>query len=359
MGFTPEPDAPLRVRELLDKYNLRPRKGLGQHFLADPNILRKIVEAAELSSEMAVLEIGPGLGTLTRLLARAAGRVVAVELDQAMIGLLQEELAYLPNLELVQGDILQLDPAALMRGLKPPSLPRPTRQPALPAPCRDDAPVGGSEVAPASPGPVSVPPVPAPQVQAGRGGPGGRQSPNLPWPTRQGRQSPLTYIVVANLPYYITSAAIRHLLEADPPPQRLVLAVQREVAERMVAMPGEMSMLAVSVQFYGRPRIVAKIPAGAFVPPPKVDSAVVRIDTYDSTPVQAPGTETFFRVARAGFGQKRKQLKNALAAGLGLPSAEVVAALTRAGVDPRRRAQTLSLDEWASLVRELSAGEVG
>ncbi len=295
MGFTPQPDAPLRVRELLDKYNLRPRKGLGQHFLADPNILRKIVEAAELSSEMAVLEIGPGLGTLTRLLAQAAGRVVAVELDQAMIGLLREELGYLPNLELVQGDILQLDPAALIRGLKPLSL----------------------------------------------------ESPNL--------QSRPTYIVVANLPYYITSAAIRHLLEADPPPQRLVLTVQREVAERMVARPGDMSMLAVSVQFYGRPRIVAKIPAGAFIPPPKVDSAVVRIDTYASTPVQLPGAETFFRVARAGFGQKRKQLKNALAAGLGLPSAEVVGALTRAGVDPQRRAQTLSLDEWVSLAREISS----
>jgi 16S rRNA (adenine1518-N6/adenine1519-N6)-dimethyltransferase len=295
MGFTRQPDAPLRVRELLDKYNLRPRKELGQHFLADPNILRKIVEAAELSSEMAVLEIGPGLGTLTRLLARAAGRVVAVELDEAMIGLLREELGYLPNLELVRGDILQLDPAALMHDPQSPNL----------------------------------------------------QSPNLP--------SPLTYIVVANLPYYITSAAIRHLLEADPPPRRLVLTVQREVARRMVARPGDLSMLAVSVQFYGRPRIVAKIPAGAFIPPPKVDSAVVRIDTYDSTPVQVPGAETFFRVARAGFGQKRKQLKNALAAGLGLPSAEVVDAMTRAGVDPQRRAQTLSLDEWASLVREIAA----
>jgi 16S rRNA (adenine1518-N6/adenine1519-N6)-dimethyltransferase len=288
MGFTPQADAPLRVRELLDKYNLRPRKELGQHFLADPHILRKIVEAAELSPEMAVLEIGPGLGTLTRLLARAAGRVVAVELDGAMLGLLREELAYLPNLELVQGDILQLDPVALIRGSR---------------------------------------------------------SPNL--------QSPPTYIVVANLPYYITSAAIRHLLEAEPPPRRLALTVQREVAERMVARPGNMSLLAVSVQFYGRPRIVAKIPAGAFVPPPKVDSAVVRIDTYGAPPVPVPGAETFFRVVRAGFGQKRKQLKNALAAGLALPSAEVVGALTRAGVDPHRRAQTLSLEEWASLAREL------
>jgi 16S rRNA (adenine1518-N6/adenine1519-N6)-dimethyltransferase len=298
MGFTPQADAPLRVRELLDKYNLRPRKGLGQHFLADPNILRKIVEAAELSPETAVLEIGPGLGTLTRLLARSAGRVVAVELDEAMLGLLREELAYLPNLELVQGDILQLDPVALIRGLKPPNL----------------------------------------------------QSPNLESPNLQ---SPLIYTVVANLPYYITSAAIRHLLEANPPPRRLVLTVQREVAERMVAGPGDMSLLAVSVQFYGRPRIVAKISGGAFVPPPKVDSAVVRIDTYDAPPVPVPDADAFFRVVRAGFGQKRKQLKNALVAGLGLPSAEVVGAMTRAGVDPRRRAQTLSLGEWADLVREI------
>jgi 16S rRNA (adenine1518-N6/adenine1519-N6)-dimethyltransferase len=289
MGFTPEPDAPLRVRELLDKYNLRPRKGLGQHFLADPNILRKIVEAAELSPETAVLEIGPGLGTLTRLLAGAARHVVAVELDEAMVGLLREELAHLPNLELIQGDILQLDPAGLVRG---------------------------------------------------------RKSSNL--------QSPLIYTVVANLPYYITSAAIRHLLEADPPPRRLVLTVQREVAERMVARPDDMNLLAVSVQFYGRPWIVSKIPAGAFVPPPKVDSAVVRIDTYDATPVQVPDAETFFRVVRAGFGQKRKQLKNSLAAGLSLASTEVVGAMSRAGVDPHRRAQTLSLDEWASLARELS-----
>ncbi len=281
-------DASPGVRALLDKYGLRPRKGLGQNFLADPNILRKIVEAAELSAEDTVLEIGPGLGTLTRLLAQAAGRVLAVELDEGMIHLLQKELAHLPNLELVQGDILQLDPAALVRGPEAPDL-----------------------------------------------------------------RSPLSYIVVANLPYYITSAAIRHLLEAESPPRRLVLTVQREVAQRIVAGPGDMSLLAVSVQFYGRPRIVAKIPAGAFVPPPKVDSAVIRIDTHDAPPVEVPDARTFFRVVRAGFGQKRKQLKNALAAGLGLPVSRVTAALTRAGVDPRRRAQSLSLDEWGALAREL------
>ena len=162
------------------------------------------------------------------------------------------------------------------------------------------------------------------------------------------------------MPYYITSAAIRHLLEAVPPPNRLVLTVQREVAQRIVALPGDMSLLAVSVQFYGQPRIVARIPAGAFVPPPKVDSAVVSIDTYHGAgvglapPVEVADVKAFFRVVRAGFGQKRKQLKHALAAGLGLPAAEVTAALARAGLDPQRRAETLNLAEWANLVQHLA-----
>jgi 16S rRNA (adenine1518-N6/adenine1519-N6)-dimethyltransferase len=258
---------------------------LGQHFLADPNILRKIVEAAELSPDGVALEIGPGLGTLTRWLAKSAGYVVAVELDEGMLALLREELADLPNLRLVQGDILELDPVGLIRDL--------SSQP--------------------------------------------------------------VYTAVANLPYYITSAAIRHLLEAEPPPNRLVLAVQLEVARRIIAEPGDMSLLAVSVQFYGRPRIVTKIPAGAFVPPPKVDSAVVRIDTYDMPPVDVPSADVFFRVVRAGFGQKRKQLKNALAAGLGLPPADVSATMARAGIEPQRRAQTLSLAEWADLAREFGS----
>jgi 16S rRNA (adenine1518-N6/adenine1519-N6)-dimethyltransferase len=276
------------VRQLLEKYGLRPRKGLGQHFLADPNILRKIVKAAELSAETRVLEIGPGLGTLTRLLAEVAGRVVAVELDEEMMRVLRGELAHLPNLELVHGDILHQDPASLMRD-----------------------------------------------------------------PHSSVHQSSPTYMVVANLPYYITSAAIRHLLECSYPPFRLVLTVQLEVARRIVATPGDMSLLAVSVQFYGRPRIVARIPAGAFFPPPKVASAVVRIDTHAKFPAQVPDPETFFRVVRAGFGQKRKQLKNALVAGLGVPSTEVIAAMARAGIEPKRRAQTLSLTEWGELAREL------
>jgi 16S rRNA (adenine1518-N6/adenine1519-N6)-dimethyltransferase len=268
-------------REVLRRHGLQPRKGLGQNFLVDRRALERIVAAADLAPHDTVLEVGPGVGQLTRLLSEAAGRVVAVELDRQMVAVLRQELADRPNVQIVEADILEVDPGALAAG-------RP-------------------------------------------------------------------YKVVANLPYYITSAALRHLLEAQPPPSLLVVTVQQEVAERITAAPGEMSLLAVSVQFYGRPRRVARIPAGAFYPPPKVDSAALRIDVYppEERPVQVDDVEGFFRVVRAGFGQRRKQLRNSLAAGLRLDSGQVEAALERAGIDSRRRAETLSLAEWAALAREL------
>jgi 16S rRNA (adenine1518-N6/adenine1519-N6)-dimethyltransferase len=164
----------------------------------------------------------------------------------------------------------------------------------------------------------------------------------------------LGYAVVGNLPYYITSAVLRHFLEGRPRPERMVVTVQREVAERIVAGPGDMSLLAIGVQFYGRPEIVARIPAGAFYPRPQVDSAVVRIDAGPAPRVALGGgvdEKLFFRVARAGFAQKRKTLRNALSAGLAVPPARIEAVLAAAGVDPRRRAETLSLEEWAGVAR--------
>jgi 16S rRNA (adenine1518-N6/adenine1519-N6)-dimethyltransferase len=161
--------------------------------------------------------------------------------------------------------------------------------------------------------------------------------------------------VVANIPYYITSAVIRHLLESPLKPGRLVLTVQREVAGRITAGPGEMSLLALSVQVYGKPEIVARIPAGAFYPPPKVDSAVVRVDLYPDPLLPDPLLPIFFRLAKAGFSQKRKTLRNALSAGLALPPIEVEALLRSAGVDPMRRAETLSISEWSELAEKRSA----
>jgi 16S rRNA (adenine1518-N6/adenine1519-N6)-dimethyltransferase len=159
------------------------------------------------------------------------------------------------------------------------------------------------------------------------------------------------YTVVANLPYYITSAILRHLLEARHKPKRLVVTVQQEVAERLIAHPGDMSLLAVSVLFYGQPTIATRLNPAAFWPRPDVASAVVRIDVHERSPVDVPDEELFFRVVRAGFGQKRKQIKNAMGAGLGLSHAQAGELLEEAGVDPTRRAETLALDEWAAITR--------
>ena len=284
------------VRGLLRQYDLRPNKGLGQNFLLNRAALEKIVVAAELTPDDVVLEVGAGLGTLTERLARNAGHVVAVELDQRLIPVLRSALADCnldqDNVTLIQGDILALDPAVL---------------------------IGAA---------------------------------NLRSPL-----SDLQYKVVANLPYYITSAVLRHLLEASLKPQRMVITVQREVAERIVAEPGRMSLLAVSVQFYGRPRVLFRIKPGSFYPSPGVESAVVRIDLCAVPSVSVKDTAAFFRVVRAGFAQRRKQLRNSLAASLRLPPDEVASQLVKAGVAPQRRAQTLSLEEWARITDVLgSAG---
>jgi 16S rRNA (adenine1518-N6/adenine1519-N6)-dimethyltransferase len=282
------------ISALLKKYNLRPRKGLGQNFLADSFHLGKIVEAAGLTPDDTVLEIGPGPGTLTRLLVEAARRVIAVEIDPNMVTLLKSELGHLQNLTVVEADILQTQVENLIIHL-------PSEHPQSPI---------------------------------------------------SNHQSP-SFKVVANLPYYITSAVMRHLLETMPRPERIVVTVQKEVAQRIVAAPGQMSLLAVSVQFYGQPKLMHHIPAGAFYPPPKVDSAVVRIDIFSQPALAVKDVPHFFRIVKAGFGQKRKQLKNSLAAGLHRPGTEIVFAMEKADIDPTRRAETLSLAEWARLAEVL------
>ena len=163
------------------------------------------------------------------------------------------------------------------------------------------------------------------------------------------------YKVVANLPYYITSPVLRHLLEAEVAPTLAVLMVQREVAERICARPGDMSILAVSVQFYARPQILFTVPAEAFYPRPTVQSAVMRLDVLPAPAIDDVAAEAFFDVVRAGFGQKRKQLANSLSAGMALPKADVTEILRALDIDPARRAETLSLEEWGNLARRMAA----
>jgi 16S rRNA (adenine1518-N6/adenine1519-N6)-dimethyltransferase len=161
------------------------------------------------------------------------------------------------------------------------------------------------------------------------------------------------YLVVANIPYYITSAVIRHLLESDPKPRRIVLTIQKEVAERITAKAGDLSLLALSVQVYGKPSIAAIIPADSFHPAPKVDSAILRIDIYDQPLISNELLKTFFKLIKAGFSQKRKTLRNSLSSGLHIPTTESETLLTSASIDYMRRAETLSIDEWKGLCEVL------
>ena len=161
------------------------------------------------------------------------------------------------------------------------------------------------------------------------------------------------YKLVANLPYYITAPTFRHFLESANPPRLIVVMVQEEVAQRIVASPGDLSLLAVSVQFYGRPHIIAHVPARAFYPAPKVDSAILRIDVHEQAPLTASERDSFFRVVQAGFSERRKQLHNSLTHGLHRKNEQVRALLTAAQIDSSRRAETLSIEEWLRLWRTL------
>jgi 16S rRNA (adenine1518-N6/adenine1519-N6)-dimethyltransferase len=160
------------------------------------------------------------------------------------------------------------------------------------------------------------------------------------------------YKLVANLPYYITAPTFRHFLESANPPRLLVVMVQYEVAQRIVAEPGDLSLLGVSVQFYGQPRIVARVPARAFYPAPKVDSAILRVDIHEQAPLTPRERDTFFRVVQAGFSERRKQLHNSLAHGLHRKDEEIRGWLATAGIEANRRAETLSIEEWLRLWRE-------
>jgi len=265
------------IKNKLRSVGLAPRKSLGQNFLSDDDVARKIVRLANCKPDDIGIEIGPGIGALTKHLAQAVRQVIAVEIDRNLIPLLQQELAGATNVTILQADALDVDYASLIRE------------------------AGGDENTPVR--------------------------------------------VLGNLPYYITSLMIRRILESRINTQSVVLTVQLEVAERMAALPGDMSMLAVGVQVYGKAEMLMKLDPSVFYPQPDVDSAVVRIIPHG----RVEHTSELFDLARAGFSQKRKQMRNTISAGLRMTKPDVDALLASVNIDPTRRAETLSIPEWTHL----------
>lgn len=275
---------PAGTARVLRAYGLRPRKRWGQHFLVSRRALDRILEAAGLTPEDAVLEVGAGLGTLTVALAQRAGRVIAVEIDPALLPPLSAAVGVFPNVAVVHADILRVDPEALLSGATGPRK------------------------------------------------------------------------IVANLPYNVASPLIVSLLERPLGLERMVMTVQREVAQRLAAGPGtkDYGALSVAVQFRAQAEIVGRIPPSGFFPSPDVESAIVRLVVRPAPPVQVTDEAAFFRVVRAAFAQRRKTLRNTVAAVLALPPAQVEAACREAGIDPRRRGETLTLAEFAALTEALA-----
>ncbi len=270
-------------RDLLAHLGIRPSKGMGQNFLYERGLVRKIVDEAEIDGHSTVIEIGPGLGILTEELLRRAENVIAVELDTELTAHLRHLFGDRNNFELHEADALKID-------------------------------IG-----------------------------------DLP-------QSGRPYQVVANLPYSAASAIVRHVLEDSRPPERMIVMVQKEVAERVVASPPDMSILGVATQFYATTRIAFIVPPDVFFPRPDVDSAILDIVPRSDTLLPVGQRETFFRIVNAGFRQKRKQVANSLSAELGWQKSRVQELLVSSGIDPSRRAETISVDEWVRLT-EVSANE--
>lgn len=277
------------TRHILKSFNLRASKRLGQNFLIDKSIVDDIVNAAEIEEGEVVLEIGPGIGTLTQGLLEVGAHVTAVELDKKLPAVLAETLSGYENFKLIEGDILKVDINEIME--------------------------------------------------------------NKP------------FKVVANLPYYITSQILLTLLEKNLPITKIVTMVQREVAERIIATPESLAAskesaktygsLSVAVQFYTEPKIAFDVPPSAFLPSPEVTSSVIVCDVRKSPAVEVADEKLFFKVVRGAFGQRRKTLINSLL-GAGFQRDKISNALQNSNIDFNRRAETLSLEDFASITNFLN-----
>lgn len=281
---------PSATLEIMRKHGLSAKKSLGQNFIIEPHIIERIAAAADCDKQDLVLEIGPGLGSLTQALSQAAGQVISVEIDKTLIEPLRETFADRPNIEIVHADALTADIPALLRE----------------------------------------------QQQKGSFRPG--------------------FMAVANLPYYITTPLIMRFLEQDCGWRRMVFMVQKELADRMQAAPGtkDYGALSLAVQFRARASIAFIVPPSVFIPRPKVASAVIVLDRLDQPPAAVRDEQQLFAVIRAGFGQRRKTLLNSLTSGLALPKEQIAAALDTAGIAAERRAETLTIGEFARLADALT-----
>lgn len=275
---------PADIDALLAAHGMRASKALGQHFLADPNTARKIARLAGIGPGDRVLEIGPGIGSLTLALADTGAHVLALERDRHVLPILAEVLAGIEGVEVVEGDAMDTDWAQVL---------------------------GSSR-----------------------------------WSDEPDARG---WVLVANLPYNIATPLLAGLLEGAPEISRMLVMIQREVGERLAAPLGTRASGAISVKvaYFAEASVVARVPPTVFVPRPRVESVLVRLDRRAEPPVEVPSPSRLFELVRAGFGQRRKMLRRAL----GSVVADAEAVLESAGIDPRRRAEELSLDEWARLAR--------
>ena len=296
---------------------MKPKKSLGQNFLKDKTVLEKIISAASLSVDDLIVEIGPGEGALTEKLIKRAGKVIAIEIDKNLAENLKKNFAGNKKLEIISGDILKINlPEILVRHSE-----------------RNNA-KGGMKSKNLLNNIASNN-----QEQILR-----LRSDKVVAPLRM---TTLSYKVIANTPYYITSPIIQLFLETKYPPKEMILMVQKEVAERICSKPGEMSILAASVQYYAEAEILFYVDKKAFFPMPEVDSAVIKI--IPRRKHNPENDKKFFRVVRAGFSSKRKILVNNLSSSFHLEKSETEEKLKKAGIDPAARAQELEVREWEKL----------
>ncbi|KPU43088.1 ribosomal RNA small subunit methyltransferase A [Oxobacter pfennigii] len=273
----------IRTRSIIEKYGFRFNKSLGQNFLIDDLVLKTIIEAAEITKDDSVLEIGPGIGTLTLELSGNAGKVMAIEVDKNLIPILSDVLKDAGNVKLYEGDALKV---------------------------------------------------------------------NIKEAAGDFLNFPIT--ICANLPYYITTPLITKFFKESIDVKNIVVMVQKEVAERMAAQPGgkDYGALSLLVQYYSKPRIVAKVPPHCFMPRPKVDSVVIKLEINKRPPVEVEDLELFFSIIRDSFNQRRKTLSNSLKS-LKLSKEELNTAFEKSGIDPIRRGETLSIEEFARVSNEV------